>query len=67
MHHFRGRAYAVEDCVFGNVNETAFDAIWNSTAAREFRAAFERRRRRERRGVEDLPEPCRHCYKMYEP
>jgi MoaA/NifB/PqqE/SkfB family radical SAM enzyme len=67
MHHFRGRAYAVEDCVFGNVNEMAFDAIWNSTAAREFRVAFERRTRDERPGVEGLPEPCRHCYKMYEP
>jgi hypothetical protein len=53
--------------VFGNVNEMPFEAIWKSDAARTFRVAFERRLKRERPGTDDLPESCRHCYKLYEP
>lgn len=66
-HYYRGRDYPVEKCVFGNVNESTFDAIWNSNEARTFRAAFERREKRKRPGMDDLPESCRHCYKLYEP
>lgn len=66
-YYFRGRSYPVESCVFGNVNETTFDAIWNSDEARAFRAAFERRSKRKHLGTDDLPAPCRHCYKLYEP
>jgi MoaA/NifB/PqqE/SkfB family radical SAM enzyme len=66
-HYFRGRAYPVERCVFGNVNETTFDAIWNSSEACAFRAAFKRRRKHKRPGTDDLPESCERCYKLYEP
>ena len=66
-HSFRGQRYPASACVFGNVNETPFAAIWKSDAARRFRAAFERREKREHPGTDDLPEPCLHCYKLYEP
>lgn len=66
-HYFRGQSYPVGSCVFGNVNETPFEAIWHSDAARAFRAAFERRQKRKHPGTDDLPESCRHCYKLYEP
>jgi hypothetical protein len=66
-HYFRGQGCPVSPCVFGNVNEAPFEAIWKSDAARSFRAAFERRQRHAHPGTDDLPEPCRHCYKLYEP
>lgn len=66
-HYFHGRPYPVESCIFGNVNDTKFNAIWNSREARDFRAAFERRSKHEHPGLDDLPAPCRHCYKLYEP
>ncbi len=67
VHYFRGQSYPVANCVFGNVNETPFEAIWKSDAARAFRAAYVRRQKREHPGTDGLPEPCRHCYKLYEP
>jgi MoaA/NifB/PqqE/SkfB family radical SAM enzyme len=66
-HYFRGRSHPVESCVLGNVNEKTFDAIWDSAEARAFRAAFARRQKRKHPGTDDLPAPCRHCYKLYEP
>jgi MoaA/NifB/PqqE/SkfB family radical SAM enzyme len=66
-HYFRGQGYPLGSCAFGNVNETALEAIWNSAPARAFRAAFERRQKLDRPGADELPEPCRHCYKLYEP
>lgn len=66
-HYFRGQAYPVGRCVFGNVNDIPFEDIWKSKAAHDFRAAFERRLKRKHPGTDDLPEPCRHCYKLYEP
>jgi MoaA/NifB/PqqE/SkfB family radical SAM enzyme len=65
-HLFRGQNHPVGSCVFGNVNETPFEAIWKSDAARAFRAAFVRRQKRKQPGTDDLPESCRHCYKLYE-
>jgi MoaA/NifB/PqqE/SkfB family radical SAM enzyme len=67
VHYFRGRSYPVSSCVFGNVNEASFEAIWKSDAARTFRDAFERRLKKKRPGTDDLPESCKHCYKLYEP
>jgi MoaA/NifB/PqqE/SkfB family radical SAM enzyme len=67
IHYFRGQSYPVGRCVFGNVNETPFDAIWGSAAARDFRAAYRWRAKRKRPGTDRLPESCRHCYKLYEP
>jgi MoaA/NifB/PqqE/SkfB family radical SAM enzyme len=66
-HYFRGKNVPVGRCVFGNVNETSFEEIWKSQAARAFRDAFERRLKKKRPGMGDLPESCRHCYKLYEP
>ena len=66
-HWFHGNAWPVERCVFGNVNETAFDAIWNSYQARAFRAAYEQRQQHKHPGWDGLPKACRHCYKLYEP
>lgn len=66
-HYFRGQSYPVGGCVFGNVNEKPFETIWKSDAARSFRAAFARREKRKPPGMNDLSEPCRHCYKLYEP
>jgi MoaA/NifB/PqqE/SkfB family radical SAM enzyme len=66
-HYFRGHSHPVGRCVFGNVNDTPFEAIWKSDVARAFRDAFERRLKRKRPGTDDLPESCRHCYKLYEP
>jgi len=67
VHYFRGQGYPVGRCVFGNVNQTPFEDIWMSEAARDFRAAFERRLKRKHPGTDDLPESCQHCYKLYEP
>jgi MoaA/NifB/PqqE/SkfB family radical SAM enzyme len=67
VHYFRGQSYPVGSCVFGNVNEASFEAIWKSDAARTFRDAFERRLKKKRPGTDDLPESCKHCYKLYEP
>lgn len=66
VYFFRGQAYPVESLVFGNVNETPFHAIWNSAEARAFRAAFERRLSAKRPDADDLPVPCRHCYKLFD-
>jgi len=66
-HYFRGQGYPVNACVFGNVNETPFGAIWKSDAARSFRTALKRREKHKHPGTDNLPEPCRHCYKLYEP
>jgi len=67
IHYFRGQSYPVGSCIFGNVNQQPFETIWKSDAASSFRAAFERREKRQPAGMNDLPEPCRHCYKLYEP
>jgi MoaA/NifB/PqqE/SkfB family radical SAM enzyme len=67
VHYFRGQSVPVGRCVYGNVNEPSFESVWKSDAARDFRAHFERRLKKKRPGMDDLPESCKHCYKLYEP
>jgi MoaA/NifB/PqqE/SkfB family radical SAM enzyme len=64
-HLLRGRAFPVEPLLFGNVCQQTLTDIWHSAQARAFRAAFERRLAHQHPG--ELPDPCRHCYKLFEP
>ena len=66
-HFFRGRALPVERFVFGNLRHQTLSEIWHSARARAFRAVFERRLTRQHAFENELPEPCRHCYKLFEP
>jgi MoaA/NifB/PqqE/SkfB family radical SAM enzyme len=65
-HLFRGRVFPVERFVFGNLRDQSLGEIWDSGRARAFRAAFEWRVRQPNSGHNDVPEPCRHCYKLFE-
>ena len=66
-HFFRGRALPVERFVFGEVCHQTLSEIWQSARARAFRTVFERRLTRQHEFENELPEPCRHCYKLFEP
>jgi MoaA/NifB/PqqE/SkfB family radical SAM enzyme len=63
---FGTRSCTLSNCVFGNVNQQSLVEIWHDAAARRFRAAFEKRLRVKNPGVRHLPDPCRHCYKLFE-
>jgi MoaA/NifB/PqqE/SkfB family radical SAM enzyme len=66
-HFFRGRALPVQRFVFGNLRHRTLSEIWHSARARAFCAVFERRLSRQHGFENELPEPCRHCYKLFEP
>ena len=65
-YYFQSRTYPVEKFLFGNVNTQSLSEIWNSEKAREFRSRFEKRLAAEHPGMNDLPAPCRRCYKLFE-
>ena len=65
-HRFRSRSCALTNCVFGNVHRQSLADIWHDTAARGFRAAFEKRLQMDNPGTQYLPSPCSHCYKLFE-
>jgi len=65
-HCFRGRVIPLLPLVFGNVGDRSLREIWHSQAAREFRQAFGTRIEGAFREGRGLPEPCRHCYKLYQ-
>ncbi len=66
-HLFRGRSFPIERFVFGNLHHQTLSEVWHSARARAFRAVFERRLTRQHAFENELPEPCRHCYKLFEP
>jgi MoaA/NifB/PqqE/SkfB family radical SAM enzyme len=66
-HLFRGRPFPVERFVFGNLRNQTLSDIWQSARARAFRAVFEQRLRQQHAGGNEVPESCRHCYKLFEP
>jgi MoaA/NifB/PqqE/SkfB family radical SAM enzyme len=63
---FQDKIYPVENYLFGNINERSLLKIWKDKKAREFRAAFEERLTMEHPGTQQLPAPCRRCYKLME-
>lgn len=65
-HYFQAKTYRVEPLLFGNINNNSLVDIWNSTKARNFRTAFEQRLTMVNPGTNNLPKPCRHCYKLLE-
>jgi MoaA/NifB/PqqE/SkfB family radical SAM enzyme len=65
-HRSRTGSCALTNCLFGNVNQQSLADIWYDTAARGFRAAFEKRLSMKNPGVRYLPDRCRHCYKLFE-
>jgi MoaA/NifB/PqqE/SkfB family radical SAM enzyme len=64
-HLFRGHAYPLEHLVFGSVRNQSLREVWHSASAQAFRSAFEQRMKHHRE-LSDVPEPCRHCYKLFE-
>ena len=65
-HMFGAASCTLTNCLFGNVNRQSLADIWHGVAARGFRAAFEKRLGMKNPGVRHLPDPCRHCYKLFE-
>jgi hypothetical protein len=63
---FQNKTYQVENYVFGNITERSLPEIRKDKKAREFRSAFEQRLTMEHPGIQQLPMPCRHCYKLME-
>jgi MoaA/NifB/PqqE/SkfB family radical SAM enzyme len=63
-HRFEGEPVAAAPIVFGNVRSDTLPKIWDSAAARDFRSSFERRQSTVEPGVDQLPEPCKRCYKL---
>jgi MoaA/NifB/PqqE/SkfB family radical SAM enzyme len=66
IHWFRGHRAPLATLTFGNLNHASLKEIWHSDTAQRFRAVFRERLTRDARAVEDLPDPCRHCYKLFQ-
>ena len=65
-YYFQSRTYPLEKYLLGNVNTQSLAEIWNSKKARDFRSRFAKRLTAERPGMDELPSPCRRCYKLFE-
>ena len=63
--YFRGGSHPIEKYVFGNINAAPLEEIWNSEKARQFRENIQKRLEMKSPGLECLPGPCHHCYKLF--
>jgi MoaA/NifB/PqqE/SkfB family radical SAM enzyme len=65
-HWSMGEEFPLRALVFGNVRDRSLKEILHSATAQRFRAIFRERLTGDARTVEGLPDPCRHCYKLFQ-
>ncbi len=69
---FLGKSFKVKKHYFGDLKEKEFDEIWRSEDYQKFKGIYRARIEvfsdlllGKAKGIPDVPEPCKSCYKLY--